>query len=545
MATTKINKDGTATFVINNISGGIGATLNNPSANTYLRSLGIDPDLPVSAYDIKTGGAITPNPYSKFTGTAVDSPVIAVIAQPKTASELVYLILLNGKIISYTGTLGTETLVGQVAGNNAGGAAYYNNYIYIFGTGASKNDVSRYGPLSNSPALVDAVWTGVTLGSQTALTNTTYPQIGLLGYVMPNHWAFAHIDGALYFLDYAGGKGYVHKIKTKKTTDEGDTNDNSAYGVLVLPVGYIPTCITGYGEDLVIGEMLNNAVATPKISTGSSQIIFWDTTSDTFYNTATIPDPFLTALLTRNNEVFIFSGNSFAGMRVLKYAGGRAVSEVVFLENSWPPFVGAVDSASNRIIWGGCVGRTDVLGPSSSCVFSYGSKNAQEPDVLHCPIKTSSAGNNSQIMALKYVLQSSNITPKPIVAWVDASTRGADKYDATAISNATWQSNYIPIGHKFVIQEVRINLASPVSANSNISVTLYIDSGTSTATIPSVVNAPVGTFNYIKKNPKVTSTTVIGGYVNLGIGFQWTDTNSNSILSVELTVNIYEDEPSV
>ena len=89
----------------------------------------------------------------------------------------------------------SATTIGTVTGNVANGAEIYNDYLYI----TTGTDVSRYGPLSGSPALTNSVWTGATLGSQTALTNTTYPTIN--GAPIPKHWMYSRARmGSFIFL---------------------------------------------------------------------------------------------------------------------------------------------------------------------------------------------------------------------------------------------------------------------------------------------------------------------------------------------------------
>ena len=166
----------TKTLKINQIFKGHSASQYFGADGTYNTSTAIDPDLPIVSTDVRTSGYIVPVGYSKFSGANVNAPVIRMITNPK--NTLVYSVLTNGRLISYTSAFGSETLVGTVSGGVAKWAEYYNNYIYIF-TGT---DVSRYGPLNGAPSLVDGVWTGATLGSLTALTNTTYPSLRGVSY---------------------------------------------------------------------------------------------------------------------------------------------------------------------------------------------------------------------------------------------------------------------------------------------------------------------------------------------------------------------------
>ena len=93
---------------------------------TFIVSRAIDPDFPISSSDIKTSGFCVPIGYSKFSGSNVTSQVVAIINTPKDTKT--YVVLSNGRLISYDNALSNETLIGTVTGSTAGGACYYNNY---------------------------------------------------------------------------------------------------------------------------------------------------------------------------------------------------------------------------------------------------------------------------------------------------------------------------------------------------------------------------------------------------------------------------------
>ncbi len=342
----------------------------------YLASIGIDPDMPLTdaTTDIKTGGAIRPVNYTAFSGTAVNASPIAIITTPKNTN--IYVVLTNGRLISYSSTLTSETLIGTVTGGTAQGAAYYNNYIYIM-TGT---DVSRYGPLNGTPALTNNVWTGSTLGTQTALTNSTYPQTLLsIGYL--NHYGITHVDNRLYLLDYVNGNGKVHFIHTKKVTNEGDTNDTtipSAYGALTLPFGYLPMSISSYGNDLVISASFTTDSI---VLQGKAALFFWNPadTTPSFYRVVSLPDALCSALKYNNGTLYGMSGDINGGYRLWRYVGGDAVETLKIIEEGNCPMQGAIDCVANRIVW-----AADTTYPMvSSGMFAYGSKSDLFPRGLH------------------------------------------------------------------------------------------------------------------------------------------------------------------
>lgn len=150
--------------------------------NEYLMGLGIDPDVPLTddPADIRTGGFIRPVNYSKFSGSEIDAMPVAILTTPQ--SDLTWVILANGKIIAYESDLTSSNyhLVGQVAGSHARGAWYYNNYIYIAGTGTAHDDLSRVGPLNCIPFdnqttnfTVGATLTGGTSGATAIVLSQT------------------------------------------------------------------------------------------------------------------------------------------------------------------------------------------------------------------------------------------------------------------------------------------------------------------------------------------------------------------------------------
>lgn len=518
---------------------------------TFIASLAIDPDYPISSSDIKTSGFAVPISYIKFSGSNVTSPVIAEINNPK--NNLTYVILSNGRLISYNSSLASETLIGTVAGNSAGGAAYYNNYIYIFGTGASHDDVSRYGPLNNSPTLVDNVWKGATLGSLAALSNTTYPT--LQGVSIPNHWGFVHgYDNSLYFLDFESktggsspGQGLVHRIHTRTVTDQGDTNGNSipsAYGALLLPLGFYPTSIVNFNTSVMI---IGIATTDNNINQGRAAFVLWDTTnaSGFFLGPIPLPDVLATAALNTNGDVYIWSGNAQNGVRLSKYNGGQSVSDVLLQEEGFPPLAGAVDAVGSRIVWGGFTSNPS----SGACVWAYGSKDARLPTKLHNVLKTSNTGTTPMVTAVKYVQQDSYKQPKVVVAWNDGSGSGIDKYSSSGslVSVMRWMFN---IGQKFEITRIRIPLAGAVDSTTSIQPKIYFDdlsfspgvSGANGAALP-VIDTNSTFAGKRKALYKGASLTGYLGFNNFVLELVWSNTTPMPVaLPIIIQVDIKDDE---
>lgn len=137
------------TLYINQIFKGISASQYFGVEGTYNSSTAIDPDLPIISTDVRTSGFPVPVGSESLTTTNVTSSVIRQITHPK--DNMMWTVQTNGRIVTFKSDLSGERLIGTVAGGNATWAEYYNNYIYVFGTGALKDDISRIGPLNTVP----------------------------------------------------------------------------------------------------------------------------------------------------------------------------------------------------------------------------------------------------------------------------------------------------------------------------------------------------------------------------------------------------------
>lgn len=583
------------TIKINQIFQGQSASQYFGAEGTYNTSVAIDPDLPIISSDVRTSGFPIPVGYAKFSSSNITGVVIAQITNPK--DNLTWTIQANGKIVVYKTDLSTETLIGTVAGSNASGGAYYNNYIYVFGTGSSKDDVSRIGPLNTLPydaqsgnftagltvtggtsgatativsdvdagatgtltlsnisglfvdnetitdsstgsatvnralssLITDNVWKGATLGSLTALSNTVYPS--LRSVMIPNHHAHVHGDNSLYFSDFISGQGLIHRINTKKVTNEGDTNGTtvpSAYNVLDLPFGFYPTVIKSFGTNIIVVGIYSTDATTNQ---GNSAFVIWDPTNTTSWNIGPVylPDPLATACLNVNGLIHIWSGNGQNGVRVSRYLGsGESVKDLAYQEEGLPPFANAVDALGNRIVWGGFTTNP----ATGSAVFAYGSKDARIPAGLHNIVKGSGAGTNPIVTALKFVQQSSNVTPKLIVASSDGTGVQIDKYSATATlaSNIRWMFN---VGQKSQIVKIKIPLAGAVAANTTIIPKLYFDDLSSSLALTTINNT-----NYPSKRSIIYKGTELKNtvfYNNFLLEITSTGTNP---LAVALPITI-------
>lgn len=518
-------------ITIKSVLGGHSPTHYFGRADQYSWSMGIDPEFWITHDTDSTSGQMIPTAYTAFSGANVTSYPVAIITNPK--NTLIYTVLQNGRLISYTSGLASETLIGTVAGGNAEGAFYYNNYIYITGTGASKNDVSRYGPLNNSPALADGVWTGATLGSQTALTDTTYPTWRNID--VPNHWGHVHVDNQVYFCDFLNGKGMIHTIKTRKVTDEGDTNDNSAYNVLDLPFGFYPTSIVSFGNDLVIGAV---QTISADVNQGDSALFFWDTISRSFYKYLPISDPYVTAMKYHNGILYVWSGNAVDGIRLMRYVGGDQLETLIYHTNGTPPLAGAVDALAGRIIWG-----SYANGPSSAdyaaSIFAYGSKDDRLPKGLFNVARYSgtTASDNQIITACKFAQQLGSYQPRMIFGWKNTTNgtkldRGLDFNTETGTINALWQSLPFLINQKFRVVRVDLSFTDAIAANMTVTPSLIYDDYGTTEALTTINNT---NFTNSERAVKLFPSGGNVGYNNFMLKLAFTGTD---VLPVALPIRI-------
>ena len=420
-------------IIISNIFGGKAPSQYFQSEGQFSHSIGIDPDLPISdaVGDRETSGMLRPSGYASFDGANVNANPYWILTSPKTA--LIYAILNNGRLISYSSSFASETLIDTATTSSGNGGIYYNNYIYI---GANTN-ISRYGPLDGTPTLTNSVWTGATLGSQTALVNTTYPSIRGSG-VLPNHVMHVHTDNKLYVCDYDStcstvanrGKGLIHYIRTTFSTTEGTGNDGSTYNALDLSLGYMPTCLESYGNLLVIGAIPAGSNVT--LTQGKAALFFWDTLAASFVAVVYLPDPLVTALKNVNGRLHVFTGalstgtDVSNGYRVSVYVGGNRIEQVYYSNTGSPPLAGAVDSFGDRVVWGTFERLPTTTGASPNyygVVMAYGSKDNRFPAGVHCIINSTAAATAADglVTAVKNVQQASFSYPRFVVGWRDAA----------------------------------------------------------------------------------------------------------------------------
>jgi len=517
------------TITIDNILEGIAPNLYKGRQGQFAASIGIDPDLPLTDTGIKTSGVLVPSTYADFSSTGLSGYPLWIITNPK--NELLYAYASDGEFISYSATFGSETVIGVPTSGVGNGAAYYNNFIYL----ATPTNISRYGPLSETAALTNTVWTGTTLGSQTALGDIAYP--ANRGVTLPNHPMHVHSDNKLYVGDFSTaaeanrGRGLIHWIRTTRGTNEGDTNDGTTRSAFVLPFGYAPTDIESWGNDLVISAIYlggentagTNIAANNTLISGRAALFFWDAVNAPSlpYRMVPLVDPSVTALLNHNGTLYIFSGNMNNGMRVSVYEGGYRVKQIAFFEEGFSPPAGAVSGYGSRIAWGAFTTYPE----SAACVYALGYKDSNLPLALHNIINSSKgsgvAATNFMVSALSYVQHASFIIPRLVLGWKDGQPTedfGIDRYSGSS-GRSMWQSLTYNIGKEFRITKVSIPLGAAVASGHSLAISIFIDDA-STETALTTIN----TTNYAASQRKVVQYPSVYGRNNFFLRFLWTST---------------------
>lgn len=535
-------------FTIDSIWGGITPSQYFSRPGNYLAGIGIDPDLPISdaVGDRQTSGVLRPSGYATISSTALNDPAALsspfwILTSPKT--PLVYVYLRNGELWSYSASFGSETLIGTVTTSKANGAAYYNNYLYLIG----QTDMARYGPLDGSPALSQGVWTSSTLGTQTPLGDADYPQTRLVPF--PNHAAHVHTDDKMYFCDYDAststattrGRGLIHYVKTTFSSTEGTGNSGSTYNALDLPLGYMPTDIESYGNDIIIAATPQGNQAT--LTRGKAALFIWDTSASSFHTMIALQDPIVSALLNVNGVVYIWSGPASEGTdvsngyRVSVYTGGRTVTQVYYSESGTLPQAGAVDSIGDRVAWGTFeqLPTTTAASPEYyGIVMALGSKRHDVPKGAHGIVnsKVSATSSKGMIYSLKNVQQSSFSYPKFVVGWSkDTNDMGIDT-QSTTYGTSIWRSQMFQIGKKFVIKRIRIPLGAAVAANMTITPKVFLDDYSSSSTTGLMV---INNTNYANSERVIVYTPDISGTNNFCLELRWSGT---ALLPVLLPIDI-------
>jgi hypothetical protein len=492
--------------------------------------------MPIDESTVRSSGFLRPTAMAKFSATEITGVPLWIVPNPKTTNTYVY--ANDGKVhvVDSSLAMGTALNSGNALTTASGnGAEYYDNYVYF----ATNTNITRYGPLNGSPSLDQTYW-GTAL-SLSALTNTSYPSIR--GVTMPNHPMLNDIEsGNLYIGDVIGtttaniNKGALHKIRTTKTTVEGDTNDTadpSTYNVIDFVWGYYPSCIEMYGSDIAVGLFEGTSTT---VKQRNAKIAFWDKSSSQVTQYVELPDPLITAFRNVNGQLYVFSGNASGGCRVSRFAGGYSFQELYYDEDGLPPLAGAVDHLLNKVLWGNYV--TDP--ESAAVVKALGSKRSgfMNSNAMTVPFRATSANTTNQwVTALKYITHSSFLKPQPVIGWTDNAAKGLDK-STTTYTTSVWQSEVFRIGKPFQIVSISFPFAQAIAANMTITPKLYYDDASSSTTLTTINSTNyAGSERHISMKP-----TGAGGKNDFFLELAWSGSVLLTVkLPIVITVDVLDD----
>lgn len=481
---------------IESILGGHARTTHFAGKDQFRGSVGIDPGSPLpgssgspystSIYGVKPAGLIRPTKASPISGTMNQTPLWMRGARSTTT---IFVMDARGSVYTYAQGDASFTALSDIGATtgSGNGEEYYDNYMYF----ATNTDIARYGPLDGAAKFTPNYWTSTL--SKTALENHSYPFVLLpsgISTSLPNHYLHRHSDGRLYIADVVGNQGYIHFIKTTKTTVEGDTDSGSTYQALALPPGHAPLCMESYGSYLVIACFERDQTAsTSNIGIrGKSlrgKIAFWDTTSQNFNSITWVefPDALITAMKNVNGTLYVISAPSekASGFRVSRYIGGFTFEEAWSSEEGLAPFPGGVDGTSSRLVFGSYTLTPKMTG----CIYSLGLSANGISNGLFCPFSTSTAGDAMiTALVLPTYYPRGKAWDYPVFCSSDFSSAfNLEDFGLGGSSNmnARWWSQVYRIGQRFKITKIRIPLAEPLTSLSSITPTIYTDDGFGTS----------------------------------------------------------------
>lgn len=146
------------------------------------------------------------------------------------------------------------------------------------------------------------------------------------------------------------------------------------------------------------------------------------------------------------------------------------------------------------------------------------------------------------VFSAKYVQQTSNIAPRLIIGFGDASAKGLDKLSTSATYASVFRTEMVNVGKKFEIEEIRIPLGAAVIADMSIVPKILFDDLSSSVTLTTINNTNFSKSErkVIFKNPELKTARgennfllelTFGGTVALPV-----------ILPIEVVISTFDDE---
>lgn len=538
-----------STIRIESINGGMSPSFWGGTEDQFQSSNGIQPDAPLNA-SLSLGNNyasrfLVPTKLKKATGLGTIADAIAwLVAEPKNsgATDNLYAYDVAGSVYTIgSGATPVVTGLGDLndgGSANGNGCAYYDNYMYF----ARDTTIARYGPLNGTEAFTDDYWVG-TLGltalgdNQTAYGNMGYGNYQ--GLSSQSHMLYPHKDGRLYIADYSGGQGFIHFIKTTKTTVEGDTNEGSTYNALDLPYGWYPVAMCGYGDSIAIAI---NVYALGDSPSENSKVILWDgsSSSPNLIIDKGITDTYITAIINKSSELFIFACPEGSYLtRILRYVGGEVFQLLKTFPNSLAPRQGGVAIWLENLIWSGSI----QLLTTFPTYAKRPSIMSMDKDMSVFQIGTTMNSTSSSMIQAIYA-QTSSWIEQPNLLYTSNDGGSSFLVEQNIASpggeNSTseWTSRYYPINKRFKVKKIRFS--TPDKSVTGITPYIYTDNysyeytGASSGLSLASFSSP----NFVEIRP-----VGVEGFHGFCLRFVWElNTTSRAIgLPIDIEIETYDD----
>ena len=210
----------------------------------------------------------------------------------------------------------------------------------------------------------------------------------------------------------------------------------------------------------------------------------------------------------------------------MRFVGGYTFEEVGYLEDSQPPFPGAVEHVLNRVLFGGF---SSTLG-DYGCLYALGSKIGGVSSGLFTVMRTTIATpSGTGVMSVAIPENTDFTNTQYFLGWRSQSTFGIDR-NATTYGNARFLSEVFRIGKPFIIDEIRIPLSQAVAANMTVSAKILSDQGSTSTTVGTINNT-----NYSGSDREAVIRSTAYGKHDFYLDLTWSGT---ALLTVGLPITI-------
>lgn len=557
--------------------------------DTFLASANIDPEIAIGVdisapNPLRGGGILTPIRPSAFDGSAMNSQVPTFI-QTNPIDSKTYVYTAAGKVITYDNTLSNETTITTIGSSSGNGMKYYANYNYF----ATDTDISRYGPLDNSPSMTNNYWTS-TLG-KTALANNTssYPEylFGATAVRIPNHPLHAHIDNKLYIGDYVNGGGLIHFIQTGATLNyDGQTGNftvgltitggtSGAKGVITADADAGATGTLTLAD--VIGVFVDNETITDT-STGSATVngtINAGAGNDnSTYGALDLPATYApTDMASWGNDLAILCSRDSS--LFVAQSGGALFLWDTFSPSFYKQISIPDDVCTALEVFEGMIYIFTSMDGTVNNVYRYNGGDTVElidsnapTGIIHTPTLSGATASTSSVLwyasglylrkigynipgwpanakwnhtYLSSAISAVNINRPSLNRGLSPIIGAEAEIDKIVTSSGNFDSTYttqnFTIGRRWNVQSIRFGISNTIAANQTITISASIDNDSSQVTVATINSTDYPSLETFWVNP-----TNLSGQNNFYLTFRITTSSTTApaiILPILINVDVY------